>query len=326
VFLLTGGVALDNPYPNPDSSWLSDKSWSEVVRASLLPGLEKLRESFQSNVSQWQAYYDLLNPQDHSFPPPFEHEGENLKKLVILRCVRTDKLVAAVQAFIIHHMGTFFVEPPPFDLQSSYDDSSNVTPLIFVLSPGSDPMAGLIKFAEDCGISKKNLMTISLGQGQGPIAIDMIERGIKSGEWVILQNCHLAVSWMKELDRICDEIIVPENTHRDFRLWLTSYPSKGFPVSILQNGVKMTNEPPKGLKNNLLRSYLNDPISDPKFFRECTKVVEWRRLLFSLCFFHAVVQERRSFGPLGWNIPYEFNESDLRISILQLQVAVIFFF
>ncbi|KMQ95743.1 dynein heavy chain axonemal [Lasius niger] len=320
VFLLTGGVALDNPYPNPDPSWLSDKSWSEVVRASLLPGLEKLRESFQSNISQWKTYYDLSNPQEHPFPPPFEHAAESLRKLVVLRCVRTDKLVAAVQAFVIHHMGASFMEPPPFDLQSSYDDSNNVTPLIFVLSPGSDPMAGLIKFAEDRGISKKNLMTISLGQGQGPIAIGMIERGIKSGEWVILQNCHLAISWMKELDRICDEVIVPENTHRDFRIWLTSYPSKGFPVSILQNGIKMTNEPPKGLKSNLLRSYLNDPVSDPKFFRECTKLVEWRGLLFSLCFFHAVVQERRNFGPLGWNIPYEFNESDLRISILQLQL------
>ncbi|XP_012230668.2 dynein axonemal heavy chain 3 [Linepithema humile] len=320
VFLLTGGVALDNPYPNPDSSWLSEKSWSEVVRASLLPGLEKLRESFQINISRWKVYYDLPNPQDHPFPPPFEHEDESLRKLVILRCVRTDKLVSAVQAFVIRHMGTPFVEPPPFDLQSSYDDSSNVTPLIFVLSPGSDPMAGLIKFAEDRGISKRNLMTISLGQGQGPIATGMIERGIKSGEWVILQNCHLAISWMKELDRICDEVIVPENAHSNFRIWLTSYPAKGFPVSILQNGVKMTNEPPKGLKSNLLRSYLNDPISDPKFFRECTKMVEWRKLLFSLCFFHAVVQERRNFGPLGWNIPYEFNESDLRISILQLQL------
>lgn len=321
VFLLTGGVALDNPYPNPDSSWLSEKSWSEIVRASFLPGLKLLRESFQSNISQWQEYYDLSNPQDHPLPSPFQDEDDgSLKRLVILRCVRMDKLVVAVQPFVIRHMGRSFVEPPPFDLQSSYDDSSNVTPLIFVLSPGSDPMAGLIKFAEDRGISKKNLMTTSLGQGQGPIASGMIERGIKSGEWVILQNCHLAVSWMKELDRICDEIIVPEKTHPDFRIWLTSYPSDGFPVSILQNSVKMTNEPPKGLKNNLLRSYVNDPISDPKFFRSCTKVVEWRHLLFSLCFFHAVVQERRSFGPLGWNIPYEFNESDLRISILQLQV------
>ncbi|KAK2580549.1 hypothetical protein KPH14_007682 [Odynerus spinipes] len=321
AFLLTGGVALDNPYPNPAPSWLTDKSWSEIVRAADIPTMQGLKRSFDQRISMWKDCYDSANPQEKVLPPPFEHEeGRDMKKLVLIRCIRPDKIVAAVQIFIIENMSQSFVEPPPFDLQGSYNDSSNITPLIFILSPGSDPMAGLIKFAEDNGMSKKDLMTISLGQGQGPIASNMINDGIKSGEWVILQNCHLAVSWMKELDRICDEVIIPENTHLKFRLWLTSYPSMGFPVSILQNGVKMTNEPPKGLKNNLLRSYLNDPISDLKFFRSCNKILEWRSLLFSLCFFHAVVQERRNFGPLGWNIPYEFNESDLRISILQLQL------
>lgn len=59
--------------------------------------------------------------------------------------------------------------------------------------------------------------------------------------------------------------------HKDFRLWLTSMPSPQFPVMILQNGSKMTVEPPRGIKANLLRSYitLNDD-----FLTSCIGKVE----------------------------------------------------
>jgi dynein heavy chain len=80
-------------------------------------------------------------------------------------------------------------------------------------------------------------------------------------------------------------------------------PSNSFPRNILLKGIKMTYEPPRGIKSNLLRSYLSYDVSD---FESCKKPKEWKSLLFSLSFFHAILLERRKYGPLGWNVPYSF--------------------
>eukprot|EP00949_MAST-11_sp_MAST-11-sp1_P001615 g1615.t1 len=313
-FLLTGGVVTENPHKNPAKSWLSDKAWGEICRLAELSAFQGLRHAFTGEASKWKSIYDAQDAHEVPLPGAWNEKLGSLQKMLVLRCLRPDKIVPAVQNFVMEFAGDKFVKPPPFNLQLSYDESNPVQPLVFVLSAGSDPMNSLLKFGDSV---KQTINSISLGQGQGVKAEAMMVAGKKDGSWVVLQNAHLYTKWMPELERLCEQTKLAD-CHPKYRLWITTYPSDVFPVSVLQNSVKMTVEPPRGMRANLLGSYTNDPINDPDFFGSVEKAVVWRRLLYSLCFFHADVQERREFGALGWNNPYEFNESDLRISVKQL--------
>ena len=182
---------------------------------------------------------------------------------------------------------------------------------------GADPMADLLKLCEEKEMLSR-FDQVSLGQGQGPKAEAMIEKAMEEGMWVCLQNCHLAESWMPKLDVIC-ETIDAETVHPDFRLWLSAMPSPAFPVAILQNGIKMTLEPPKGLKANLIRSYTR--VTD-EYMDQCKDPASHKRLLFSICLFHAVIQDRRKFGPLGWNIRYDFTDGDLNMCQRQIKMMI----
>ncbi len=82
--------------------------------------------------------------------------------------------------FVEGNLGRKYVEPPAFNLGSCYADSTPTTPLIFVLSAGSDPTAALLQFASERGMSQR-LSAISLGRGQGPKAAALIAEGAKNG-------------------------------------------------------------------------------------------------------------------------------------------------
>lgn len=72
---------------------------------------------------------------------------------------------------------------------------------------------------------------------QGKAAESLVSQGADAGLWVVLQNCHLAEEgWLAQLEVVCDQVLQSENIHPNFRLWLTSYPCKEFPVSLLQDG------------------------------------------------------------------------------------------
>ncbi|KAM6980842.1 dynein axonemal heavy chain 1 [Aplochiton taeniatus] len=313
-YLLSGGMALKQ-LANPAASWLSDRAWQDILGLSALPTFSSLADSFPQHTDDFKTIFDSNEPHREPLPGEWNIKLDSFQKLLILRCLRADRLNHALQDFVANQLGQRFIEPQTSDLSVVFKDSSPSTPLIFVLSPGTDPAADLYKFADVMKFSKK-MNAISLGQGQGPWAEALMHSAMERGKWVFFQNCHLAPSWMPSLERLIENID-PDKVHRDFRLWLTSLPSNKFPVSILQNGSKMTIEPPRGIKANLLKTYLS--LTDD-FITSCNKPAQFKSLLLSLCLFHGNGIERRKFGPLGFNIPYEFTDGDLRICISQLKM------
>ncbi|CAK9804539.1 Dynein axonemal heavy chain 1 [Anthophora plagiata] len=308
--------------PNPAPEWITPRCWKEIQALENLPYFEKFVESFKQSMAQFKSVFDAQEAHLAPYPEPWESKLDDFQKMLILKCLRPDKVTNSMQLYLAKHLGQKFVEPQTTELSAIYNESSPTTPIVFILSTGTDPAAELYKFADRLKMGTK-LHAISLGQGQGPRAEAMLKLSSDHGYWCFFQNCHLAPSWMPELESLVEQLSRGKN-HRDFRLWLTSAPSPDFPVSILQNSSKMTIEPPRGVKANMFRAYLTQVVEMQTFLLSAhPKVQQFKYLVFSLCLFHSVLLERRKFGPLGFNIPYEFTDGDLRICISQLHMFLL---
>uniref|UniRef100_A0A5K3EMK9 Dynein_AAA_lid domain-containing protein n=1 Tax=Mesocestoides corti TaxID=53468 RepID=A0A5K3EMK9_MESCO len=317
--------------PEETLSWLGVRQWRAIcgLEAALPDQFKGLSEDVTQNVIS----VDFRAPDDSptegltvALSPPEELQlpvgdwDERLtpfQKTILVRAIKDEDFVAAVTEFVRIQLGRQFIETPATDLPLLYANMDSVTPLVFVLSTGSDPMAQLQRFAKQMNYLER-VHSVSLGQGQGVTAEKLMTKAAEAGDWVFLQNCHLAASWMVRMEEIIKKRSeAPDSVHPDYRLFLSSMPAKSFPITVLQNSVKVTNEPPMGIRANVRRA-LNDISCE--FFEDNVLDVDWRRVVFGMCLFHAVILERKKFGPLGWNIPYEFSDSDRECALLNLNL------
>jgi len=104
-----------------------------------------------------------------------------------------------------------------------------------------------------------------------------------------------------------------EGSNPSFRLFVSSDPNKAIPIGLLERSIKLTNEPPQGVKQNIKRAFTQFTKEDIE-----DKDPKIKTILFALCYFHSVMLERRKFGPKGWNMKYAFNAGDLRDSAIVL--------
>uniref|UniRef100_A0A665X2B6 Dynein, axonemal, heavy chain 9 n=1 Tax=Echeneis naucrates TaxID=173247 RepID=A0A665X2B6_ECHNA len=296
--------------------FLSNHSWGGIKSLCSMEQFRNLDRDIEGSAKRWKKFVESENPEKEKFPQEWKSKS-SLQKLCMMRALRPDRMTYAVRDFVEEKLGSKYVIGRSLDFSVSFEESSPATPMFFILSPGVDPLKDVEKHGKKVGYTfdNKNFHNISLGQGQEIIAEQALDLAAKNGHWVILQNIHLVARWLGTLEKLLEQHAY--GSHENFRVFVSAEPSSTpeghiIPQGILESSIKITNEPPTGMHANLhkaLDNFTQDTVE------MCARENEFKSILFALCYFHAVVAERRKFGPQGWNRSYPFNTGDLTISI-----------
>ncbi|KAG6801134.1 dynein heavy chain 10, axonemal [Apis mellifera caucasica] len=312
-FFIKGCISLEKaPKINP-TEWLPATGWADLLKLStdFSEKFGNIADELGTHTDEWQTWFDMDSPESVEFPLDYSKKLNPFEKLMLMRCFRVDRVYRSIVNYITDIMGEEYITPPHISFELIFEQSTPTMPIVFILSPGSDPTSELMKLADKYGCGGGRFKYLSLGQGQEITAKELLEGAVARGQWLMLQNCHLLLSFTKDLEKLLENIGKP---HPDFRLWLTTDPTPNFPIGILQQSLKVVTEPPSGLKLNLESTYLK---MRPQVLESCTHPA-YKHIIYVLAFYHAVVQERRRYDKIGWNINYDFNESDFNVCTIIL--------
>ncbi|KAL7886390.1 hypothetical protein AOLI_G00041110 [Acnodon oligacanthus] len=296
-------------------SFLSTQAWGAVRALSVLGAFRGLDRDVEGSAKRWRKLVESECPEREHLPLDWKKKSP-IQKLIILRAMRPDRMSCALRNFVEESLGSRYVDPGKVEFEKIFEETSPSTPVFFILSPGVNPLRDVETLGLKLGFSTErgNLHSVSLGQGQENAARSALETAAVKGHWVILQNVHLVEHWLGRLGDLLE--LTGRDADPQYRVFLSGQPAPSpdqhiIPRAILENSLKLTNEPPAGM-NASLHAALNTFSQDT--LEMCSREQEFKVLLFSLCYFHACVSERRKFGPQGWNRCYPFNTGDLTIS------------
>ncbi|XP_068088806.1 dynein axonemal heavy chain 8 [Hyperolius riggenbachi] len=308
--LIRGGAALDlKACPPKPFKWILDVTWLNLVELSKLSSFSGILNQVLRNERGWRSWCDSDRPEEEIIPDGYNESLDTFRKLLLIRSWCPDRTVRQAWRYIGDSLGARYTEPVLLNLERTWEESDRRTPLICFLSVGSDPSNQIEGLARRL---KFEFHSVSMGQGQAVHARRILQTSMQQGGWVLLQNCHLGLDFMEEL---LETVQTMESVHEAFRVWITAEEHRNFPIALLQTSIKFSSEPPQGMRAGLNRTFtgINQDLLD------VINLSMWKPMLYTVAFLHSAVQERRKFGPLGWNIPYEFNSADFTASVQFLQ-------
>ncbi|XP_037924668.1 dynein beta chain, ciliary isoform X3 [Hermetia illucens] len=304
------------PHVTSPVDFLSNSSWGGICSLASKDEFRNLDRDIETSSKRWKKLVESELPEKEKFPQEWKNKTA-LQRLCMMRALRPDRMTYAMADFIEEKLGSKYVENRTMEFSKSFEEAGPSTPIFFILSPGVNPLKDVEALGKQLGftIDQGNFHNVSLGQGQEIVAEEAMDQAAKHGHWVVLQNIHLVRKWLPALEKKLE--YYAEGSHPDYRVFMSAEPAATpsahiIPQGILESSIKITNEPPTGMMANLHKALDN---FTQETLEMSGKEAEFKVILFALCYFHAVVAERRKFGPQGWNKIYPFNVGDLNISV-----------
>lgn len=280
---------------------------------------QQIEASLTGDASTWDRWRTSEAPErDVPWPQGSAH-GELLRadlaltldvvtaarRLIILKLFRPDRLVQAMSMFSDAAFAADITSMSEYDLASVVRHEVSPThPIALASVAGYDASYRVDNLCRDV---KAACTSVAMGSAEGfSLADQAIANAARTGSWVLLKNVHLAPSWLAHLEKRLHSL----SPSPSFRLFLTMETNPVIPVNILRQSRIIMNEPPPGVRANLLDTLRGLPVSKLQ-----TGPAEKARLFFLLSWFHAVVQERLRYLPIGWSKGYEFNDSDFDTAV-----------
>ena len=268
---------------------LSKTQLASLEEISHGPHVQGLIQSMESSEDRWLQL--LEHPQPETIMPEPWMSGDDpsvtnesarmLKKMVLLKILRPDRIGNAVQQFATKVLGPEVGEPGQVELSDFISDSfSPKSPLLLVSAPGYDASYKVDILAKQFN---KKYTSVAIGSPEAFGLVDTaIRNAAKSGNWVLLKNVHLAPLWLVELEKK----IYNMNLDKSFRLFLTMENNPKVPSTLLSVSHVLVFEPPSGIKAAMVRSY-SQAITPQRTEKD---PVERKRLHFLVSWFNAIVQ------------------------------------
>ena len=291
--LLKAGAAVDDR--NKKFNWLDQKTWNNIIaltKHKFGPDgnmfYKGIVDSMTRSASEWRAFYDADDPENQPVPDYDDKINADsalgpFLQFCLVRSFREDRLQVAANKYIMKMLDNEFGQPINDQISEIHSASLPNKPVLYLLSTGADPTSSIDDYARK--FKKFPTKKTSMGEEMEGPALAQIKDGFKTGDWVILNNCHLSLEFMAEMEVILNPKDVEVN--EEFRLWITCAPDNAFPLGLLQMAIKVTLEPPKGMKAGMNRTY--NTMVNQDFIEKVEPYEKWRPLTFAVCFLHSVV-------------------------------------